>query len=365
MIIKELTSYLESIAPLALQESYDNAGLITGNSKTEITGVLISLDCTENVIDEALQKNCNLIISHHPIIFGGLKKLTGSNMVERTVIKAIQNNIAIYAMHTNLDNVAHGVSYAIAEKLGLININVLAPKKHLLRKLVTFCPTEAAEKVRNALFQIGAGHIGNYDECSFNTEGSGSFRAAEGATPFVGEIGKRHYENEIRIETIFPAYLENEIIRTLTEVHPYEEVAYDIYNLENEWKSVGSGVICELPEPLSELEFLEELKSKLDLKLIKHTAILGRTVKKIAICGGSGIFALRNAIQEGADMLITADVKYHEFFNSENKIVIADIGHYESELCSVELIFGIIKKKNSNLAVSNTSVNTNPVYYFL
>lgn len=365
MLINELTSYLESIAPLALQENYDNAGLLTGNLQTEISSVLISLDCTEAVVEEAIQKKCNIIISHHPIIFSGLKKITGSNMVERTVIKAIQNNIALYAIHTNLDNIANGVSYAIAEKLGLVNIKVLSPKKQLLRKLVTFCPVAAEENVRTALFQAGAGHIGNYDECSFGTQGSGSFRATENANPYVGEIGKRHNENEIRIETIFPSYMENKIIKALVKSHPYEEVAYDIYLLENEWKTVGSGVIGDLQNEMTEMEFFKEMKNKFTLPMIKHTEVLGKAVKKVAICGGSGIFTLKSAIREGANLLITADVKYHEFFNAENKIVIADIGHYESELCSKELIFGFIQKKFTNLAISYSNINTNPVFYFL
>ncbi len=361
--VKDITSFLESIAPLSYQESYDNSGLITGNGDMVVNGVLICLDSTEAVIEEAISNNFNLVIAHHPIVFSGLKKINGKNYVERTIIKAIKNDIAIYAIHTNLDNVRNGVNAMIAEKLGLVNTKILSPKSGLLKKLVTFVPVGQAENVRSALFQAGAGSIGNYDECSFNIPGLGTFRGNELSNPTLGKKGERHSENEIRIECIFENFKENAILKALFIAHPYEEVAYDLYPLTNELQTVGSGMIGELPDYQTETDFLKHLKSVMKAGVIRHTALLGKKLKKIAICGGSGSFLLNSAIHSGADMLITADFKYHQFFDSDGKIVIADIGHYESEQFTIELIKSLILKKFSTFAVRITEVNTNPVYY--
>src|SRR4051812_26428556 len=317
--IKEVTTYLESIAPLSLQESYDDAGLITGNENDEVTAVLVSLDCTEAVVEEAIKLNCNLIVSHHPIVFSGIKKLNGKNYVERTVIKAIKNDIAIYAIHTNLDNVQEGVNKRICDKLGLKNTRILSAKKGLLRKLVTFCPKANAEQIRSALFGAGAGRIGNYDEASFNAEGTGTFRGLEGTNPYVGEPGKQHHEAEIRIETIFPSYLEKRIITALLKAHPYEEVAYDIYSLENAHQQIGSGMVGELDQEMDEKSFLGILKAKMNTGSIRHTSLTGDKVKRVAVCGGSGSFLLNDAIRAEAQFFVTADFKYHQFFDADGK----------------------------------------------
>lgn len=364
MLLKNIITELEKFAPLPYQESYDNCGLLTGNKEQDVTGALLCLDCTEAVVEEAIKKKCNLIVAHHPIIFGGLKKLNGSNYVERTVIKAIQNNIAIYACHTNLDNIKHGVNKKISDKLGLINTQILSPKKSLLKKLVTFVPALHLENVRESLFNAGAGNIGNYDNCSFVLEGIGSFRGNENTKPFIGEKGKLSLEKESRLELIFESTNESQIISALKQNHPYEEIAYDIYQLENSYQNIGSGMIGELEKPVSEIEFLNNLKSVFKLKLIKHTPLLTKSIKKVALCGGSGSFLLKNAISLKSDIYISSDFKYHEFFDAENQILIADIGHYESEQFTPEIFYEIISNKFPTFASYLTETNTNPVNYF-
>ncbi len=351
MLLKTIITEIEKFAPLAYQESYDNCGLLTGNKEQEITGAILCLDCTEAIVEEAIHKKCNLVIAHHPIIFGDLKKLNGSNYVERTVIKAIQHNIAIYACHTNLDNVKLGVNKKIADKLGLINQQILAPKKSLLKKLVTFVPGSHLEKVREALFQSGAGNIGNYDSCSFVLEGTGSFRGNEHTNPFIGEKGKLSLEKESRIEVIFEAVNEFAIISSLKQHHPYEEVAYDIYQLENTYQHIGSGMVGEFEEAISEIEFFTRLKSVFKLKIVKHTPFLNKSIKKVALCGGSGSFLLKNAISSNSDTYLSSDFKYHEYFDAENKILIADIGHYETEQFTPEIFYEIISNKTQMKAI--------------
>jgi len=363
MKIKDITNYLETIAPLSLQESYDNAGFITGNKNNELNGVLITLDTTPEIVNEAIEKNTNLIVSHHPIIFKGLKKITGNNYVEKTIIKAIKNDIAIYALHTNLDNVSEGVNAILCKKLGLINCKPLVPGENQLRKLVTFIPKKHFDTISTKIFEAGAGHIGNYDNCGFNTEGSGTFRAGDNTNPFVGEKGKIHTEPEIRFETIFPYFLQNKIINTLLSAHPYEEVAYDIYTLNNTFDKTGAGMFGELETELSETEFLKKIKTTLNAGIIRHTNLLNKPVKKVALCGGSGSFLLKNAIRQKADIFISSDFKYHEFFDADNKILIADAGHFETEQFTKELIFDILTKKFNNFACFLSKVNTNPINY--
>jgi len=365
MKLADLTSYLESLAPLAYQEDYDNAGLIVGEPGQEINQALISLDCTEAVVDEAIATGCQVIISHHPIVFRGLKKFNGKTYVERVVEKAIRHNIALYAIHTNLDNVITGVNAKICETLGLKNCHILLPKHNLLKKLVTYVPDSHAERVRNALFEAGAGHIGNYSECSFNAQGTGTFKGNEETDPFVGEPGKRHAENETRIETIYSATLESKVLMALVLAHPYEEVAYDLYTLSNPNQQVGSGIAGELDTPMDESEFLALVKEKMNAQIIRHTAFTGRGVKKVAVCGGAGGFLLKHAIAAGADIFITADYKYHDFFDADGKIMIADIGHFESEQFTQQLLYEIIQKKFSTFALRLTEINTNPVKYFI
>ncbi len=361
--IKDITNYLETIAPLSLQESYDNCGLIVGDPSAEVKGITICLDSTEEVILEAKKNGCNLVIAHHPIIFSGLKKLNGKNYVERTVISAIKNDVAIYAAHTNMDNIIGGVNRMIADKIGLQNLRILAPKAGILKKLVVFVPKDHSEKVRLALFEAGAGSIGNYDECSFNIEGLGTFRPGENTSPFEGIAGKRSEVAEIRLEVIMETYKERQILAALKSTHPYEEVAYDIYTLSNQYQQVGSGIVGELPEKTDELTFLKNIKKVMNAGVVKYTSLTGKPLQRIAICGGSGSFLLNDALNADAQMFITSDYKYHQFFDAEGKIVIADIGHFESEQYTMELFKSLILKKFLKFAVRLTEVKTNPVNY--
>ncbi len=363
MKIAEIISFLESLAHPSLQESYDNAGLITGQPQWECSGIICCLDATENVIGEAIEKKCNLVVAHHPIVFGGLKKINGKNYVERTVIAAIKNDIAIYAIHTNLDNVINGVNGRMASMLGLQNLSVLAPKENTLKKLFTFCPLDKATEVRDAIFSAGGGHIGNYSECSFNVDGTGTFRGGDGSNPYVGKPGEQHQEKETRIEVIFPAWLEPAIVAAMKAAHPYEEVAFDVVPLANLYQGVGAGIIGEWAEPMEEKAFLEKLKQVFGLQMVRHTALRGKPVKKIALCGGAGSFLVFRALASGADAYVTADMKYHEFFDADGRILIADIGHYESEQFTISLLQEVLEQKFPTFAVLKTAVRTNPVHY--
>jgi len=365
MRLSVLIKHLEEYAPLNYQEDYDNSGLLTGDPGQEVTGALVALDCTEDIVDEAIANHCNLIITHHPIVFRGLKKLTGKNYVERVVIKAIRNNIALYALHTNLDSIQNGVNGVICDRLGLHQAKILNPRSGLLKKLVTFCPTNEVPQLRAALFAAGAGHISNYSDCSFNAEGIGTFKAGDGTHPFAGEQGVQHHEQETRIETIFVAQDERKILLALLENHPYEEVAYDIYPLENKLNNVGSGMVGWLDTELDAVSFLALVKEKLNVTVIRHTRETGKKIKKVAVCGGSGSFLLPHALAAGADAFITADFKYHEFFDADGKLMIADIGHFESEQFTSDLLIDIIRKKFPNFAIRLTEHNTNPINYFI
>ncbi len=364
MKVKEIIKVLEQFAPLQLQENYDNAGLITGHFDMEITAALLTLDSTEDVIDEAIANKCNLIIAHHPIVFNGLKKINGKNYVERSIIKAIKNDIAIYAAHTNFDNVRDGVNKMIAEKLGLINTKVLLPQKNTLKKLFTFVPVAHAETVRNAMFSEGAGHIGNYTECSFNVEGVGTFNAQEGAKPFVGRFGNQHNEAEIKVEVVFPFWNEKQILKALFESHPYEEVPYDIVSIDNFFQDIGSGLIGELPVALDEINFLQHIQESMKTPLIRHTHLLNKKITKVAVCGGAGSFLLSDAMNAGAQVFITSDYKYHQFFEAEGEILICDIGHYESEQFTPLIFAQLLNKKLPTFATHFSKTNSNPIKYF-
>ncbi len=363
MKLKEISKWIEEVAPLSYQESYDNSGLLLGSYDKSVNAALITVDITEDVINEAIEKECNLIISHHPIVFSGLKRLSGNTFVERILLKAIKNDIAIYSVHTNIDNVINGVNSILAQKIGLKNLKILSPKSGLLRKLVTFCPTKHAEKVRTAIFDAGAGNIGNYSSCSFNTEGKGSFNASDDTNPFVGKINELHFEDEVRVETIFPVHKTSAIINALLNAHPYEEVAYDIYPLENEFANVGSGIIGKLENSEDETVFLNRIKKICNTGCLRHSKKLGKNVRTIAICGGSGSFLIDTAIASNADVFISGDIKYHDFFKADNKIVIADIGHFESEQFVKDLLYSILIKKFPKFALRISEVNSNAVYY--
>lgn len=363
MNVKSITDLIEEVAPLSLQENYDNCGLLIGDFNMEVSGVLLAIDVTEAVIDEAVLGNKNLIIAHHPLIFNGLKRITEKNETERCVAKAIKNNVAIYAAHTNIDNVLDGVSGKMADKIGLINKQILVPKINMLVKLVTYVPNLHSYRVRQALFDAGAGHIGNYDACSFNTQGNGTFRANMLAQPYVGVKGEFHTENEIKIEVIVPSYNIGRVVDTLIAAHPYEEPAYDIYPLNNKLNRVGLGVIGELPKPEDGNAFLQRLKSVFKTGVIRYTNLSNKKILKVALCGGAGSSLLQEAIAKNADIFVSGDFKYHEFFETNGKITIADIGHFESEQFTKDIFYEIITKKMSTFAVQISDIKTNPINY--
>jgi len=363
--IDAVLSHLEEIAPPVYQESYDNAGLITGSREWVCRGILTTLDATEAVVREAIDRGCNLIVAHHPIVFSGLKRLNGRNYVEKAVIVAIKHDIAIYAIHTNLDNVVPGgVNGRMAEKLGIVGGRPLLLKEGVLRKLYCFVPVDHLEAVRNAIFSAGAGHIGAYSECSWSAEGMGTFKGGEGTDPFVGKPGLRHAEKEVRVEMVLPAYLSGAVVKAMTAAHPYEEVAYDLVNLANTHPGVGSGLIGELPEAMEEMAFLALLKKAFQTPVVRHTRLTGRPVKRVALCGGAGSFLISRALVERADCYITADVKYHEFFDANDRMVLADIGHFESEQYTVDLLFEVLQEKFRNFAVLKSETKTNPIHYY-
>lgn len=364
MIIQDVINHLEKLAPLAYAEDFDNVGLLVGDKTTNLTGILVTLDTLETIVDEAIEKNCNLIISFHPIIFKGLKKLTGKNYVERVVIKAIKHNIAIYSMHTALDNTYQGVNNMICNKLGLRHKQILIPQNGTIKKLTTYVPKNEAQILRTALFNAGAGSIGNYDSCSFNIEGYGTFKGNVIASPTVGTKGETHTEQETKITVTFAKHLEHNILKTLFKTHSYEEVAYEIITIENKNQHIGMGMIGELDKALSETDFLNHLKTAMKTGCIRHSKLLNKNIKKVAVLGGSGSFAIDAAKSAGVDAFVTADLKYHDFFSAENSILLADIGHYESEQFTKTLLVEYLTKKITNFAIILSNTNTNPVKYF-
>ncbi|MCL7764645.1 Nif3-like dinuclear metal center hexameric protein [Polaribacter sp. Z014] len=363
MTIKDITNYLEELAPLNYAEDFDNVGLLIGNYQTKVTNILVTLDTLEKTVDEAIAKKCNLIVSFHPIIFGGLKKLNGNSYVERVVLKAIKNDIAIYATHTALDNSKNGVSAKMCEVLGLENTSILIPKKGIIKKLTTYTPTANADALRDSLFKAGAGSIGNYDNSSFSSFGKSTFRGNENSNPTLGEKGKNHTENETQISVVFESKYEAAVLKALQDNHPYEEVAYELVITENVHQNTGMGMIGELPSEMDETDFLLYLKATMKTDCVRHSNLINKKIKKIAVLGGSGSFAISNAKRAGADAYVSADFKYHEFFKAENKILLADIGHYESEQFTKNLLVDYLTKKFSNFAVILSEESTNPIYY--
>ncbi|MDR6302219.1 Nif3-like dinuclear metal center hexameric protein [Mesonia maritima] len=363
MQVREVISALENWAPLQYAEDFDNVGLLVGNRAEEVSGILITLDTLENVVEEAIEKNCNMIVSFHPIIFGGLKKLTGNSYVERVVIKAIQHNIAIYAMHTALDNHHQGVNNMICDQLNLKNRKILVPQENTIKKLVTYIPKKDAEKVREALFEVGAGSIGNYDHCSFNLEGLGSFNPNQESNPTIGKKGETHFEEEVQLNITFPKHLQSKVLQTLQEKHPYEEVAFEVTSLENKNQQIGIGMLGELSKQKEEAEFIKEVKEIFNCGIIRHSQLRDKPIKKVAVLGGSGAFAIGAAKAKKADIYLTADLKYHDFYKAEGKLILADIGHYESEQYTKDLIHSYLTKKFPNFAVVLSQKNTNPIQY--
>lgn len=363
MRIKDILQIIETLAPLPLQEDYDNSGMQVGDANKEATGALFCIDVTEDVIDEAISLKCNLIISHHPIAFKPFKSLTGKNYVERCMIKAIKNDIALYAAHTNLDNAKDGVNFKLASMLGLENVKILTPMKNSLLKFITTVPHSHEEIVRNAMFNAGAGHIGDYDSCSYNLDGEGTFKAKAGANPHVGEIDKLHFEPEVRIETVVPIIRKDEVMRALIAVHPYEEPVFDLYPIINDWSQNGSGITGVLPEAMSENDFLYMLKDVFKLHHVSYSRLRGKEIREVAVCGGSGAFLIGDAINYGADVLVTGEAKYNDFYDVEDKLLLASIGHYESEICTKELFYDVISKKYPNFAMHLSAFDSNPVNY--
>ncbi len=364
MTINDVTTVLEDFAPLTYAEDFDNVGLLIGDASNELTGILVTLDTLENVVDEAISKSCNLIVSFHPIIFGELKKITGKNYVERVVLSAIRNNISIYAIHTALDNAPHGVNAKIGEVLGLVDTKILIPQKNTIKKLTTYVPLADCDRLKNALFTAGAGKIGNYSHCSFSSEGKGTYKANKKANPSKGYIDELHTEPEIMLSCVFGKADEPAVVKALKENHPYEEVAYEITTLDNSNPYLGMGMIGDLPTSRSEKEFLQDLKEKMQAKVVRHSNLLNKPVKKIAVLGGSGAFAIGAAKAAGADVFVTADVKYHQFYEAENQMVIADIGHFETEQFTKNLLVDYLTEKIPNFAIHLSESITNPINYF-
>ena len=363
MKIKDIIAVLEEMAPPAYAEDFDNVGLLVGDSNNNASGVLVCHDALENVIDEAITRNCNFIVCFHPILFSGLKKITGKNYVERAIIKAIKNDIAIYAVHTALDNHKHGVNKIFCDALGLKNTKILIPKENYIYKLVTYTIPENVDKLRNALFDAGAGNIGNYENCSFSSQGLGTYQGNQDSNPTVGQPGEFVEDKEIKIEVTFEKHLESKILKALFNNHVYEEVAYEIYSLQNHHQNIGLGMIGEFETPMDEKSFLLFVKEKMKADGIRHSAFIGKPIKKVAVLGGSGSFAIKNALMAGANAFLTADLKYHQFYEAENRLLLADIGHFESERYTKNYIVDYLTKKIPNFAIILSEENTNPVKY--
>jgi dinuclear metal center YbgI/SA1388 family protein len=363
MIVQDIIKQLEELAPLAYAEEFDNVGLLVGDNNAKVTGVLITLDTLPEVVDEAIVEGCNLIISFHPIIFKGLKSITGNSYVERVVQKAIKNDISIFAIHTALDNSYHGVNAELCNRLGLKNKSILMPQSGTIKKLTTFVPKPNVEAVKKALFEAGGGAIGNYENCSFSSEGTGTFKGNEVSNPVIGKPHEFKQLRELKIDLVFAKHLESKILKTLFKTHPYEEVAYEISTLENKNQHIGMGMIGTLETPMTENTFLEYVKEKMKCGVIRHSKLLNKNIKKVAVLGGSGSFAIAAAKAAGADAFVTSDLKYHDFFAAENQILLMDIGHYESEQYTKNLLATYLTKKIPNFAVLLSKINTNPVKY--
>jgi dinuclear metal center YbgI/SA1388 family protein len=364
ILVQDILTHLEQQAPFKSQEDYDNSGLLIGSRDAEVKGILICLDCTEKVVHEAISLGSNLIVSHHPLIFRGIKSLTGTNYVERTLMLCVKNNINLISIHTNLDNSVFGVNAEIGRRIGLRNLQILDPKSDVLLKLEVYVPKENLDQLKSALFIAGAGSIGNYEECGFFIEGTGTFKPNKDANPALGELGQLSSVQEIKSEFILSKHIQHKVLSAMFSNHPYEEVAYNLIPILNKNQTEGAGMIGELETAMDEYIFLNHLKDVFNCQVIRHTEFLGKPVKKVAFCGGAGDFLLPIAKSKKADIYITSDIKYHQFFDAERQILIADIGHYESEQFTSNLIIELIKKKFTTFAVHLTGINTNPINYF-
>lgn len=364
MTIKEVTQFLESRFPLYLQEDFDNCGVQCGNVNNEISGAMVCFEMTEKIIDEAISKNCNLVISHHPLILKrGITKIVPSDRVGAMICKALANNMVLYSMHTNIDSGEGGGNDVFAEKLGLSDVKVMAPVKGLYRKLVVNVPAEHSEKLKEALFKIGCGQQGNYQKCSYSTLGKGQFEPNGEAKPFIGTQNNLEKVEEERIEMIYPAYLQHAVIQAIYENHPYEEPAFDLFSLENTERKVGLGRIGELPEEMDCKEFFSYLKEKLNLEHLRYCGDEGKKIRRVAVCGGGGAGFIDTAIALNADAYVSGDFKYHDFFKSHSGTVLVDIGHYEGECFIKNIIFNLLKEKFTTFAVLSSEFENLNVKY--
>ena len=364
MKIKEITNILSEWAPLTYAEEFDNVGLLVGNENATCQQAMITHDVSEEVVEEAILNKCELIICFHPIIFSGLKSITGKNYVEKTVIKAIENKIAIYAIHTALDNHRYGISYQLGKTLGLVNQQILIPKTDTLLHLNTYVPGDHKETVLAALHAAGAGELGNYSETSFSVTGQGSYKGNELSQPAIGEKNKSTTTTEEKLSLIVPQHSKNKVIKALMDTHPYESIAYELTATLNSNPTLGMGSVGELPEVMPSMTFLTHMKKTLGVPFIRHSISTKKEIKKVAVLGGSGSFCIDAAIRNGADALVTADLKYHDFFKVENDLLLVDAGHYETEHFTKKLIHEYLTKKMPNFAFTLSEVNTNPVKYF-
>ena len=361
--IGEIIDVLEQWAPPAFQESYDNSGLLVGQRHWETSGVLVALDCVEAVVDEAIEKGIHLVVAHHPIVFSGLKRFNGKSYIERVVMKAIKHDVALYAIHTNLDNVEWGVNARIMKHLGIERFKVLQPMKGALHKFQVYVPRSHSEQVREAVFAAGGGAISKYDECSFTTEGVGTFRGNDQSNPVIGVAGTREAVDEVKIEFIVAGYAQRAVEQAARKAHLYEEMAYEWIPLENEATVYGAGAIGDMDADVDFQDFLAFVKAQFQTT-VRYTSPKQSRVKRVAVCGGSGSFLLSAAKAAGADVFITADFKYHQFFDAEDAVPSLDVGHFESEQFTIDLLADFIGEKFPKFAVLKTGVNTNPIQYF-
>ena len=362
MTVGDLCGWLEQRAPLRFQEDYDNSGLLVGQRSWTVTGVLCCLDADEAVVHEAVARGCNVVLSHHPIVFKGLKRLTGATAVERTVALALKHNVALYAGHTNWDSIQGGVSFSLAQRLGLVAPRIMMPRGGELLNLVVYVPAEHASPVAEAAFGAGAGRIGAYDECHFSGSGTGTFRPLDGAQPFVGQIGVREVADEHRLEFVLPKHRKSAVQQAVWAAHPYEEVAHSWISLDNSWSEVGYGAVGNLPEPIRLGDFLAVCAAQLGAESVRYsTSSLDRIVQRIAVCGGSGAEFAGAAAAAGADAYVTGDLKYHGFQDPPGGLVLVDVGHGESERPFIDDWAELIRSEFVTFAVLISETDNRPV----
>lgn len=369
MIVKELIKYLEDWAPPGAAWEKDNVGLLVGSGDEKIENIFLSLELTGEVLEQALKKNCNFIFTHHPLIFNPVKNLdVNKNPNSKLIYKLIKNDINLFSAHTNLDFTKDGVSFTLAKKLKLNKITFLKNEESNQFKVVVFLPETNLDEVASAMFNQGAGIIGEYNNCSFRTNGIGTFKGSANSNPFIGKKENFEKANEVRLEVLVDSWKLNKVINAMLKSHPYEEPAYDIYPLRNKNVNYGAGAIGELDNEMNVNEFLKHVEKSLLLSNFRFVNGNKRRIKKVAVCGGSGSELLNDAISKNADVFITADIKYHTFHDAKNKILLIDAGHYETEVVILKIveekIKKLIKEKKENIKVYKYSSSTNPVKFY-